>query len=100
MDRIANKAGAQSTTFTVEAPLNGPSLSDVALVEKVKPIEEEREAFEPMRFGDGRVVPNLVSVLPGDTRSLSLFFLVHPVAGSQSQPALRMQILSQRRVAV
>jgi VWFA-related protein len=92
MDRIANKAGAQSTTFTVESPAKGPSLSDVALVESVKPIEEEREAFEPMRFGDGRVVPNLASVLPGDTRSLSLFFLVHPVAGSQSQPTLRMQI--------
>jgi VWFA-related protein len=92
MDRIANKAGAQSTTFTVEPPAKGPSLSDVALVESVKPIEEDREAFEPMRFGDRRVVPNLASVLPGDTRSLSLFFLVHPVAGSQSQPALRMQI--------
>jgi hypothetical protein len=92
MDRIANKAGAQSTTFTVEPATNGPSLSDVALVENVKPIEEEREAFEPMRFGDGRVVPNLSSVLPGDMLSLSLFFLVHPVAGSQSQPALRMQI--------
>jgi hypothetical protein len=38
------------------------------------------------------VVPNLVTALPGDTHSLSLFFLVHPIAGSQSQPGLRMQI--------
>jgi VWFA-related protein len=92
MDRIANKASAQSTTFTIEPPQKGPSLSDIALVESVKPIDEESEAFEPMRFGDGRVVPNLVTALPGDTHSLSLFFLVHPIAGSQSQPGLRMQI--------
>ena len=92
MDRIANKAGAQSTTFKIEPPPAGPALSDIALVESVKPLEEEREAFEPMRFGDGHVVPNLGAELPGDTRSLSLFFLVHPVSGSQNQPALRMQI--------
>jgi VWFA-related protein len=92
MDRIANKAGAQSTTFTVEPPAKGAALSDLTLVESVKPIEEEREPFEPMRFGDGHVVPNLSSELPADTRSLSLFFLVHPVAGSQSQPVLHMQI--------
>ncbi len=37
-------------------------------------------------------MPNLAPELPENTRTLSLFFLVHPVAGSQSQPALRMQI--------
>ena len=92
MDSIGNKAGAQRTTFTIEPLPKGPSLSDIALVEGVKPIEEEREVFEPMRFGNGHIVPNLATELPGDTRSLSLFFLVHPVSGSQSQPALRMQI--------
>jgi VWFA-related protein len=92
MDRISNKAGAQSTTFTIAPEQNGPALSDIALVESVKPLEEETEAFEPMRFSDGRVVPNLEPSLPGDTRSLSLFFLVHPIAGRQSQPGLRMQI--------
>jgi VWFA-related protein len=91
MDRIANKAGAQSTTFTIEPPQKGPSLSDIALVQSVEPVEEETEAFEPMRFGNGRVVPNLVTALAADTHSLSLFFLVHPIAGSQSQPGLRMQ---------
>ena len=92
MDRISNKAGAQSTTFTIAPEQKGPSLSDIALVESVKPLEEEAEIFEPMRFNDSRVVPNLDPSLPGDTSSLPLFFLVHPIAGSQSQPVLRMQI--------
>lgn len=92
MDRNSNKLGAESTTFTIEPAPKGPSLSEVALVESVKPIEEESEAFEPMRFGDGQVVPNLTGTLPADTKSLSLFFLVHPIAGSQTQPTLHMQI--------
>ncbi len=92
MDGIANKVGAQSTTFTIEPQPKGPSLSDVALVDSVRPVDEDNETFEPMRFGDGHVVPNLSTELPADTRALSLFFLVHPIAGSKSQPALRMQI--------
>jgi len=92
MDRVANKAGAQRSTFTIEPPQKGPSLSDITLVENVEPAEEDNQTFEPMRYGDGRVVPNLAPELPENTRSLSFFLLVHPVAGSQSQPALRIQI--------
>jgi VWFA-related protein len=92
MDGLANKAGAQSIPFTIAPPPKGPSLSDVALVESVKPADADNETFEPMRFGDGHVVPNLATELPAETRTLSLFFLVHPIAGNQSQPALRMQI--------
>jgi len=93
MDRVANKAGAQRTTFTIEPPRQGPALSDIALVRSVEPVEEDSETLEPMRYRDGLVVPDLAAELPADTRSLSLFFLVHPVAGSQSQPALRIQVL-------
>lgn len=97
-DRLANKAGAQRTTFTIAAPPQGPALSDIALVQTVEPAEEDSQTFEPMRYGEGRVVPNLDSSLSPDTRSLSLFFLVHPVAGSQSQPALRLQIFRDRQL--
>jgi len=92
MDRVANKAGAQRTTFTIAPPSHGPALSDVAIVESVEPVPQEDEAFEPMRIGDGRIVPNLAPELPGDTRSVSIFFLVHPVGGSRNQPTLRMQM--------
>jgi VWFA-related protein len=92
MDRIANKAGARRTTFTVEPSPQGPALSDIALVESVEPTQEDNQILEPMRFRDSRVVPNLATELPQNTRSLSLFFLLHPVAGSQIQPVLRMQI--------
>jgi hypothetical protein len=92
MDRLANKAGSKRTTFTIEPLPEGPSVSDITLVQSIEPVEEDNQTFEPMRYRDGRVVPNLATELPEDTRSLSLFFLLHPLAGSQSQPALRMQI--------
>ena len=92
MDREGNKAGAQRSPFKIESPAKDPALSDVALVRGVEPIEEGSETFDPMCVRDGRVVPNLTNELAAGTRSLSLFFLVHPIAGSQSQPALRLQI--------
>ncbi len=92
MDRVANKAAAQRITFTIAPQQQGPALSDVALVQSVEPVQQDDMAFEPMRVGDGRVVPNLAPELPGDTRSVSLFFLVHPVGGSRDQPKLRMQV--------
>jgi len=94
LDRIGNKSGGQRTTFRVDAPAQGPSLSDVTLVESIEPAEEDNQSyFEPMRYGDGEIVPSLDPYLPGETRSVSFFFLVHPQAGSQNQPTLRMQII-------
>jgi VWFA-related protein len=93
MDRVANKTGAQRTTFTIDSPSKGAALSDVAPVLSVEPAEEDTGTFDPMRYRGGHVVPNLATELPKDTRSLSLFFLLHPIAGSQTQPALRMQVI-------
>jgi VWFA-related protein len=93
LDRLSNKAGAQRSTFTINAPPKGPALSDVALVRSVEPMHEETETFEPMRYMNGRIVPDLSTELPEKTRSLSLFFMVHPIAGSSTQPELEMQII-------
>lgn len=100
MDRLSNKAGAQRSTFTIEAPPHGPALGGVALVKTIEPDESDNQGFDPMYYEDGRVVPNLSADLPQGTRSLSLFFLVHPVAGSHNQPALRMRILLNGRQVV
>ncbi len=92
-DRIGNKAGAQRMTFTIDAPRRGPSLSDIALVESIEPAEEDNQTFfEPMHYRDGQIVPNLDPLLPEQTRSVSLFLLVHPAAGSANQPTLHMQV--------
>ncbi len=93
LDRLSNKAGAQRSTFTIDPAPHGPSLSDIALVRTVEPVHEESETFDPMRYLNGRVIPNLDTELPEKTRTVSLFFMVHPLAGSSTQPQLEMQIL-------
>ncbi|HEX4310444.1 MAG TPA: VWA domain-containing protein [Acidobacteriaceae bacterium] len=93
LDRISNKAGANRTAFTIDPVPPGPSLSDIALVRTVEPVHEETESFEPMRYANGRIIPDLSAELPEKTRSLSVFFMVHPVAGSATQPKLEMQII-------
>lgn len=92
MDRQANKAGAQRTAFTIDPLPKGPALSDIALVRSVEPMHEETSTFEPLRYQNGRIVPDLSDELPENTSALSLFFLVHPVAGSAAQPDLRLEI--------
>ena len=93
LDRISNKAGATRTSFTIDPPPQGPALSDIAVVRSVEPIHQDNASFEPMSYKNGRVVPNLDSVMPENTRALSVFFMVHPLAGSTAQPQLEMQII-------
>jgi VWFA-related protein len=92
MDRIGDKAGAQRTQFTIDPILKGPSLSDVALVRQVEPLHAETASFEPMRYMNGRVIPDLSEELPEKTSKLEVFFLVHPLPPAQGQPQLSMEI--------
>jgi VWFA-related protein len=98
MDRLANKMAARHIAFTIEPLPAGPALSDIAIVHSIEPVEETHDTFEPMRYRDGRIVPSFATDLPANTRSLPFFFLLHPVAGSQSQPVLRMQIYRDSRL--
>ncbi|HEV2277672.1 MAG TPA: VWA domain-containing protein [Acidobacteriaceae bacterium] len=91
-DGIAQKAGAQRTTFSIEPGSHGPALSDIALVRTIEPLHADTASFEPMRYINGRIVPDLTSVLPENARNLSVFFLVHPLPPSAGQPQLEMQI--------
>ena len=95
-DQFGNKAGSSRQSFTIQpSSPHGPTLSDIALVQSMQPVEETRDnhdLLEPMRYRNGRVIPNFSNVLPANTSSLSLFLLLHPAAGSQSQPSLHMQI--------
>ncbi|HUB18280.1 MAG TPA: VWA domain-containing protein [Acidobacteriaceae bacterium] len=99
LDHFSGKAGAERSTFTIEPPARGPSLSDIALVREVEPLhQDETSTFEPMRYRNGRIVPNLSSELPENTRSLSVFFMVHPLPGAVAQPQLEMQIIRNREL--
>lgn len=93
LDRLGNKSGAQRTTFTISPPDQGPALSDVALVRSIEPVHSDTASFEPMRYRNGRVIPDLAQMLPEGTQSLSVFFLIHPLPPSAGAPELSLQIL-------
>ncbi len=92
MDRISNKSGAQRVQFRVDPIAKGPALSDIAVVREVEPLHEETASFEPMRYMNGRVIPDLNPELAEGSKSLSVFFLVHPMPPTAGQPELSMQI--------
>jgi hypothetical protein len=92
LDRIGNKAGAQSSSFTIAPPAHGPALSDIALVRTIEPLHADTASFEPMRYMNGRIIPSLVDELPENTRDLSVFFLVHPLPPLAGEPQLSMKI--------
>jgi len=93
LDRLSNKAGAARATFTVDPAPHGPALSDIALVRSVEAVPEDNSRSEPMRYMNGRIVPDLGAELPENTHTLSVFFMVHPLAGSAAQPALELEII-------
>ncbi|HEX4005764.1 MAG TPA: VWA domain-containing protein [Acidobacteriaceae bacterium] len=93
MDRFGNKAGAQKTSFTISEPGKGPGLSDIALVRAVEPIHADSSSFEPMRYMNGRVIPDLTDELPENTSNLSIFLLVHPLAPTAGEAKITLQIM-------
>jgi len=93
LDQNSGKAGAQRVEFKVPGLPAGPSLSDVAMVERIDPVPEEADPNEPMRYGNGRVVPNLSEKVMKGTKELSFFSIVHSDAASTAPPRLEMEVL-------
>ena len=92
LDQNSGKAGAQRTKFQISREDDGPFLSDLAMVHNIDPVPEEADPDEPMRYGNGKVVPNVSDKVAQGTKDLSFFFLVHP-NGSAEQPKLEMEVL-------
>lgn len=92
IDRYSNKMGAQRQAFEI-ADVHGPTLSDVVVVRRFDPLSEEADAFEPLRYKHGTVVPDLSGQIEPGAKDISLFFLVHPDASMSGPAMLVMQVM-------
>lgn len=92
LDQNSGKAAAQRIEFKVPGLATGPSLSDIAMVQRIDPVPEEADPNEPMRYGNGRIVPSISEKVAQGTKELSFFFVVHSDAGSTEPPRLEMEI--------
>ncbi|HEY3974643.1 MAG TPA: VWA domain-containing protein [Candidatus Sulfotelmatobacter sp.] len=93
LDRNNEKAGAQRMAFEIPAETAAPSLSDVAIVQRVEPLPAEMNSVEPLRYGSGKVVPSISGRVPHGAKELSFFFVVHPDPDSTEPPTLEMEVL-------
>lgn len=93
LDRNNEKAGAQRLEFEVPSEPTGPSLSDVTMVQRVDPLPAETDPTEPLRYGNGKVVPSISGVVAHGVKNISFFFVVHPDPSLAEQPTLEMEVL-------
>jgi VWFA-related protein len=93
LDRLNGKIGAQRIDFEISNPSSGPSLSDLALVRRTDPISADTDLLEPLRYENGRVVPNLSGEISPEAKNISLFFVVHPDPKASEPPRLEMEVL-------
>ena len=78
VDQMSGKASAQRMNFEISEAPSGPALSEIALVRKVDTFHEEDDPLEPMRFEKGKITPDLSGRLSENSKSVSLFFFLHP----------------------
>lgn len=93
LDQGGAKGGAQRINFEIPPDIPGPSLSDIALVQRIEPTVGQPDPEEPMRYGDGKVIPTLATQIPHGARELSFFFMVHPDPASSEPVRLEMEMM-------
>jgi VWFA-related protein len=91
-DQAGGKAGAERVNFEIPAVQPSPSLSEIVLVRKVDTFHEEDDPLEPLRFEKGRLTPNLSGQLPENSKSVSLFFFLHPDPKATDPATLEMEV--------
>lgn len=77
LDQNSNKVSAQRINFDVQPSQDALALSDMAMVRRTAAFDTDADPLEPMRYENGRVVPNISGEVVQGTKNISLFFLIH-----------------------
>jgi hypothetical protein len=92
-DENSEKMSAQRIPFEIAAVPSGPAMSDVVLVRKMDPYNEDADPLEPLHYEGNKVVPNLSGAVTHEAKSLSLFLILHPAPKATAPPTLEMQVI-------
>jgi hypothetical protein len=96
-DQNNQKVSAQRINFEIPAVSGGPALSDMVLVKKMDTFNEESDPLEPLRYEKGRVTPNLSGVVNHESKSVSMFLILHPDAQIHEPVTLEMEVIRNGR---
>jgi VWFA-related protein len=92
MDRTNGKLAAQRSDFTIAPKPDGAYLSDLALVRRTDPFTWEADPLEPLRYQNGKVVPNLSGALAPESKEVSFFLMIHPDPAALEAARLEMEV--------
>jgi VWFA-related protein len=93
LDHYSGKAGAQRIPFELTGSSGSPSMSQMVLVRQTEPFRAEDDPTEPLHHGSDKVTPNLSSVLPPDSKAVSVFFTTHADPHATEAASVQLQVL-------
>ncbi len=97
-DRNAQTVSARKAVIMTPPAGRGLAISDLVLIRRIDPLEQETDAADPLHFEGGRITPTLFdSVEGGEGRSFGFYFVVYPDAGDPAAPELRLEFLRDGR---
>src|SRR5262245_53194698 len=94
-DREANKFSARRSVLVVAPIKPAVSMSSITVIKRIDPVDPNaKDSDNPMRFAEGKIVPNLgEAIRPTPGAQLSFYFVVYPAAGSIEKPGLMLEFL-------
>jgi VWFA-related protein len=99
-DRETNRISARRAVIVVPSATQGVSMSSVAVIKRIDPVDPNvKDADNPLRFEQGKIIPNLGEAIhPKPGSQVSFFFVVYPAPGAPEKPELTMEFLLDGRV--
>jgi hypothetical protein len=90
MDWTSGRLGAKRAAL-ISTPVQGASLSSLALIRRVEPADGPDDGSNPFRFEKGRVVPDLDARIPaGSNAQISIYCVIQAAPGG-AKPSLIME---------
>jgi hypothetical protein len=94
-DREAKTLSARRSVLVVAPIRPAINMSSITVIKRIDPVDPNaKDPENPMRFTEGKIVPNLgeaIRLTPG--AQLSFYFVVYPAAGSIEKPNLTLEFL-------
>jgi VWFA-related protein len=94
-DHETNKLSARRAVIIVPRAAGGLAMSSVSLIKRIDPVDPNvKDPDNPLRFEQGKIIPNLGEVIhPTPGSQVSFFFVVYPAAGASDKPALTLEFM-------
>ncbi|HEY7180230.1 MAG TPA: hypothetical protein VIC84_02375, partial [Blastocatellia bacterium] len=94
-DREANRISARRAVIVVPPATRSVSMSSVAVIKRIDQVDPNvKDADNPLRFEQGKIIPNLgEAIQPKPGSQLSFFFVVYTASGVNEKPGLTLEFL-------